>query len=239
MSLVLALHAGRYIMLASDTRRTCYNAAGEVTRVVDGDRKTWTSERTIISGTGYSPLLDAVGRRVTEEPLGSLDEVLAIIGQERRRAVLSAPHEYSREHAALKTNWFFSARLPLEDGGHELVLVSYYAGAGHHLTLHGAGSVAPLVPDDNDSDEGPRAVVTRFMQACRVCAAGADLESSIAYNAQCMRTIIAAAAGVFSTVSAESVVVIHTIEGTVRELGADEYMPAVDGESAITENGQV
>lgn len=221
MSLCLALHAGRYVMLASDTRTTMYNRAGDVVSYADGRRKIFASASTVIVGTGLVPLLDDVGRRITASPLQDPADVLEIIHEERER-VRHHPTwpKRSIEQGLYCTNWFLSACVPTDDGS-QLVLLSYLAGVGHTLTMYGPGSCAPIVPHADDDPEG-LALFTNLLRYCQVCAPSEDVEKSIAFNAQQMRTIIAVGARRYPSVSPTSVVGVHRADGRTAWLGEAE-----------------
>ena len=219
MSVALALNAGAYVMLASDTRRTRYNEAGERIGFHDNERKAFYSDRLMMTGTGSVPLLEAVATRVTtlEEP--TADVILGIIGEEQDRFARRDLPAVFLKHGLRQTSWFISARVPRADG-FEMVLVSYAPGLGHSLTVSGTGTVAPLIPIDQE-DEGAIAVwrtVADLLGYCRTCDPGDDIEASIAYNAGVMRSLIAACADLFETVSRACVVGVHLLDGSIRQL---------------------
>ncbi len=216
-------------MLASDTRRTFYNARGELTRYDDGTRKTYGSDSIIVTGTGSVPLLEAVCRRITSAPLDSLDQVLEIIGEERNRFATADLPAFHLEHGLWRTGWFMSGRFHRNDAsGFKMALIAYHPGLGHELRVHGPGAAVPLIPIDDDR-AGPWDVVKSLLSGCRMCDVDEDPGESLAFNARLMRAIIAGCADVFPSVSPVSEISVHLIDGTTRQL------PAECGERSIAD----
>jgi hypothetical protein len=216
VSVVLAVHAGAYVMLATDRRRTAYRDDGAVESYADGRSKIYRSSLTMIAGSGSVPLLDAVGQCVADLPALSLDLVLNIIAAARAVFAEQPYPAFSIDHGLRKTGWLLSARQP----SGELALLSYHPGVGHELRAYGPGTVIPRIPVDDDTPEGVDAwqAVSHALAWCRVCGADDDLDQSIAANARIVQEIVAGCAVVFPTVSPECCIAVHTADGTVREV---------------------
>lgn len=223
MSIALALHAGPYVMLASDTRRTFYDAEGCPTGYHDGTQKCWRGAATIVAGVGVSRLLDAVcGRVAALSDVGDLDLLLNIIAAERARVTACSDlPAHSREHARHCTGWFMSARVPGADGALEMALLTYHPGLGHEMSVRGAGTACPMIPIDDTEGDGPAVwadVMACLSAWCRLCGPNDDVDVSIAHNAAAMRAIVTRYAEIFPTISPTCVIGVHLVDGTTREV---------------------
>src|SRR5688572_17810644 len=110
MSIAVALHAGRYVVMGSDSRATLYDR--ELTAIVgtrDGcSHKLQATAHGLMTGTGYIPLLQAVIDRAGEAK-GSAD-LLRIIAEEQQKVyATSGSSPETTRYLVESTGWLLSA----------------------------------------------------------------------------------------------------------------------------------
>ena len=112
MSINIGMHLGRYALLAADTR-----VVSETGAVLSEDvRKIHRTSMGLITGTGFSGLLDLVTQRLAGAEITGTDQIHEIIRESRREVSQSYESPRVREHADEATQWMFTYVAPGEDG---------------------------------------------------------------------------------------------------------------------------
>lgn len=132
MSIIVGLHAGRYVMLAADHLYRLYSDSNQLmnddpTRFQDyvGPSKIVQLPIGFLASCGATPLCDRVDQRLAESSPTSLDDVLQVILAERRTAAAWQPA--MAEQAQRATRWILSFRGRLGDSIEDLVGLAIFS----------------------------------------------------------------------------------------------------------------
>lgn len=109
MTIATGINFGTYVLLAADTRVTCYNENGGLTCYEDDFGKVQKTKIGLITGAGRIYLLDQVKKRLQNREITISTQILNIVEEERlnyRR--LSAE---IAEQDIKRTGWIFSYRV--------------------------------------------------------------------------------------------------------------------------------
>jgi hypothetical protein len=113
MTIALGVNLNSYAILAADTRTTWYVSG--IPYHDDETSKVQPTTMGLITGAGFSPLLDAVKGRLAGETIANTDRLLTIIQEETSRV-----HEEWRRQTHIDTwieltGWIFSYHTFLDD----------------------------------------------------------------------------------------------------------------------------
>jgi hypothetical protein len=202
MSLVLAAHCGRFVIVATDTRTVWWDPGSRtIRRARDGYRKIHQTSAGLVVGAGMTELSEAVIARIPEAP--DFEALLAIIDQEQRAftSVRSSP-----------TGWILTTQI-----GTNLTSAIYHETFGHTFFAFEPGQVSAWVPPGGPEVDATEArIYERLTANVRVYESDGEAQLADAIPAQIrlMRQALADADGL-PMVSRDALIGIHTDTGHV------------------------
>lgn len=201
MSIVIGLHAGRYVMLASDLRGTRYDAAGTRIEIFDDFRKMYQGPAGLVSAVGHNRLLYAVAQRLLSEPLATPMDYLTVIAAERRRVAIE-PNlpDHLRQHVDAS---FWMLTFAAAD---QLLLCAMgRVGDEEKILSFPPGTCVAMVADDAHwQTVGPA-----LQAQMRECHVKEDVLDTMRHNVALLQDAVADRAAHDDTVSAASQIGIH------------------------------
>jgi hypothetical protein len=219
MSLSIGLHAGRYVVIASDCREGFYRGdTMERLSYHDGATKVVKTPIGLIVGTGLSALVNAVQRRLAEEPARDTDTILQIIG-ECRQAVADDPSLPANLKAKglETTSWILTYRTTV-NSEQVLRLATYHPANGHGgLELMGEGGAVVAVPDVSPEQEPSRrelreSLLPSQLNDLRVCHLDDEVTPALMDHLSMVRGLIAESAALVDSISPVCQVAFHMVQ---------------------------
>lgn len=151
MTLVIGIHLKEFVILAADTR---------VTHGFGDDEKEYTDEHNkiqdigigLMTGSGYTDLLDVVKDRVSNTVINNTDQIRDIITEER--AAIERDEGMAadlKKYILDATGWMFSYTT-IEDSQPVLRLAVMHPSFDHEWALVLANTATPIVPNDLPDD---------------------------------------------------------------------------------------
>jgi len=128
MTIALGINFGNYIFMAADTRINYYFQGRKIwTR--DDSTKIYKTKIGLITGAGYTNLLDSVKKRLAEEEAGDTNKILEIIKEERSK------HEGEIDSDSFElTKWILSYAT-IVNNNNKFRVALYDPSVGHYLGI--------------------------------------------------------------------------------------------------------
>jgi hypothetical protein len=229
MSMTIAAHCGRFIMIATDIRATWFENG-----VKAGSRdyltKLFESKAGLVCGTGLMPLVDAVQQRFAAECPTDTNHMLSIIEGERAAIADDASlPKWDRERGLRTTGW----KMTFMNSRGDLRLVLFHPSFNGRLHMVPAGAASVSIPLPQPDEEAAHEVLehvylpANLHERIRVCGDGDDLGVSLTYHAALLRSVIDGSAMALSSISPACQIGIH-VNGTRDVLVSGILQPGAD-----------
>jgi len=178
MTIAIGINLGSYAVLAADTRTT-YHRFG-MPFYDDSSTKVQKTTMGLITGAGFSPLLDSVKRELTEQ-IANTERVLSIIKEESERT-LQAWGTYSQIDSWIEqTGWIFSYTTLLNDQPTLRVGIFHPSINKEMYVTYEVGYPEIILPVELDY-ETAEAIYDPILQRIKVPGDSSELQSSIDQN---------------------------------------------------------
>lgn len=176
MTLLLAIHAGSYVLLAADQMEGA-RVDGRMWRIHSAARKIVDTPLGPVTGSGLVSLLNAVKSRLAAETVSHTDRMLSIIHEERQRA---RKHGEASEDDITHTSWLLAYRSRTAGGIGVRCSGFLPSLEDQRLVIIAPGKALPVFPSDTPSRTVSR-VVDRLASEVRM-ADGATGDASLRHH---------------------------------------------------------
>jgi hypothetical protein len=215
MTIAIGINFGTYVLLAADTRATCYSLDPNVKKDHEDDKeKIYCTNIGIVSGVGSVELLEPVNARFNEiDKVSSLDLLKKIVAEERRRFPIRfprVPDEYAEQ--VKNTWWIFSYRQVNYEKG-ELTLELGIIDPLEKLGLLDKKNHPYVLPAFGATKQDWLDIMASLKDLTKPYEEFESLEESIEYHWKNIHTLIQEISFRFSSINSFSQVGFCTIDG--------------------------
>lgn len=187
MTIAIGINLGSYAILAADTRTTYYLFGTPFHD--DNSSKIQKTTMGLITGAGFSALLDGVKKRLVTEQVGNTETVLRIIKEETEMA-RSVWRMYPQIESWIEqTGWIFTYMTVLSDQP-VLRLGAFHPSLNREMyATYEVGNPAIIFPVELDS-QSAHEIHDLVVKRVKVPTGVADVQTSVEQNSALVGTVI-------------------------------------------------
>jgi len=231
MTIIIGFNLGSCILLAADTRTTCYGKNGTET-YYDESEKIQKTKFGIITGAGAITLLDPVKKRMAEDPITNTDDMLKIIREERKIIMKTySNHQKPSKQILSGTGWLFSYPTIIEETPC-LRLCVYHPSLGDDLGIYEEGRVAVIAPAEATVNEA-EGISDILQETIKMDFNNGNIENIFLYYHPIISTAIKTLNPKYKSISEHVQYGIHTIDN---RYGITRIIKEIDKSFSLTLN---
>jgi len=222
MTINIGINLGRYIILAADTR-TVYCLDGRIIRYSDEHQKIQKTKVGLITGAGYTDLLDDVKKQIAQENVNHTDQIIVIIRKCRENLQLKPAFSSVLGSKWIEaTSWLLTYMTPIRNAG-TLRLALIHPQFGDKIAVCQKNKSCVIMPADSTPEQSEH--VTNIVNSqIKPLEEPTRINENIDYHVALIRGVIKGVSQDHRSVSQSFQIGIHTIDGRM-------------GISCITEDG--
>lgn len=146
MTIAIGINLGLYAILAADTRTTYFTPNSPF--YDDNTSKVHKTTIGLVTGAGFSPLLDCVNKRLANETVEKSDSILSIMKESREQIRQKWQHYSLIDICIEQTGWIFSYYTP-ENNMQTLRFGAYHESLNKdNDVLYGIGDPVIIYPSE-------------------------------------------------------------------------------------------
>ena len=222
MTINIGINLAQYIILAADTR-TVYGWPNKIIHHSDEHEKIQKTKIGLITGAGYTDLLDDVKKQIAEKDIEHTDQIIDII-RKCRENLSPAPAFFSILGTKWieATSWLLTYMTPV-DNSPTLRLALIHPQFNDEVALYKKNTCCVIMPAESTPEECDR--ITNLVHSqIKLLEDISMINENISYHVTLIREVIKVVSEKYKSVSRFFQIGIHTIDGKM-------------GISAIIKNG--